>query len=103
VSYKLGVEGAREHVKGVRAAFPDLTISVGRQIEEDGWIASETTARGTHVGAWLGIAPTGALLEFTGVNLDRVVDGRIVEDGGAANLVEPLLESGAVRIAKPAE
>ena len=32
------------------------------------------------------------------MNLDRVVGGRIVEHGGAANLLGPLLEIGAVRI-----
>jgi hypothetical protein len=32
------------------------------------------------------------------VNLDKVVDGRIVEHGGAANLREPFLEAGAIRV-----
>jgi hypothetical protein len=32
----------------------------------------------------------------TAVNIDRVVSGRIVEHGGAANLLEPLLKIGAV-------
>jgi hypothetical protein len=40
---------------------------------------------------------------MTAVNIDRVVDGRIVEHGGAADLLLPLLEAGAVRIAEPAE
>jgi hypothetical protein len=43
--------------------------------------------------------PTGRVLEFTGVNLDKVVDGRIVEHGGAANLLEPFLEAGAIKVA----
>ena len=37
------------------------------------------------------------------VNIDRVVNGRIVEHGGAANLLEPLLEIGAIRIADPVD
>jgi hypothetical protein len=36
-------------------------------------------------------------LEFTGVNVDRVIDGRIAEHGGATNLLEPMLEAGVVR------
>jgi len=36
-------------------------------------------------------------LVFTGVNFDKVGDGRIVEHGGAANMLEPLLEAGALR------
>ena len=42
-------------------------------------------------------------IELTAVNVDRVVDGRIVEHGGAANLLEPLLEIGAIRVVGPTE
>lgn len=48
--------------------------------------------------AWLGMTPTGKPVEITAVNIDRVVDGRIVEHGGAANLLEPLLAIGAVQV-----
>jgi len=37
------------------------------------------------------------------VNIDRVVDGRIVEHGGAANLLEPLLAIGAIQVVGPKE
>jgi hypothetical protein len=37
------------------------------------------------------------------VNIDRVVDGRIVEHGGAANLLGLFLEIGAIRIADPVD
>jgi hypothetical protein len=46
----------------------------------------------------MGIAPTGRRMTFTGVNIDRVVEGKIVEHGGAANMLGPLLESGAIRV-----
>lgn len=47
--------------------------------------------------------PTGEKLEMTAVNIDRVIDGRIVEHGGAANLLEPFLKIGAIRIADPVD
>lgn len=96
--HPLGLEGARQHVLGVRRAFPDLVVTVEQQIAEGEWVASRVTARGTHLGEFLGTAPTGRSLEMTGVNLDRVVDGRIVQHGGAANLLGPLLAADAVRI-----
>jgi hypothetical protein len=40
---------------------------------------------------------------FTGVNVDRVVGGRIVEHGGAANLLGLLLEIGAVQVVGPGD
>lgn len=33
-----------------------------------------------------------------GVNIDKVVNGKIVEHGGAANLLEPLMKIKAIRI-----
>jgi predicted ester cyclase len=96
--YPAGVEGAESHVLGVRSTYPDLHLTVDRQISEGEWVATCITARGTHKGEWLGIAPTGCTISFTGVNVDRVVAGKIVEHGGAANMLGPLLEIGAIRV-----
>lgn len=93
-----GIEGMADHVRGVRRVYPDLEIAVERQIVEGEWVVTVFTARGTHAGEWLGIKPTGRRLTFTGVNVDRVVEGRIVEHGGAANMLIPFLESGALRV-----
>jgi predicted ester cyclase len=96
--YDVGLEGARDHVLGVRKTYPDLHLTIEQQIAEGEWVATRITARGTHTGEWLGIRPTSKKLEFTGVNLDRVVGGRIVEHGGAADMLTPLLEAGALRV-----
>lgn len=101
--YPVGLAGAKEHLLGVRETYPDLQLTVEQQIAEGEWVATCVTARGTHAGVWLGMRPTGEKLEMTAVNVDRVVDGRIVEHGGAANLLEPFLEIGAIRIADPVD
>jgi predicted ester cyclase len=93
-----GVEGMAQHVRGVRETYADLCLTVERQIAEGEWVVTQVTARGTHRGTWLGIKPTGRPVVITGVNVDRVVRGRIVEHGGAANMLEALLEIGAVRV-----
>src|SRR5262245_25332369 len=93
-----GLEGAKRHLLGVRQTYPDLHVTVEQQIAEGEWVVSRITARGTHRGTWLGMKPTGERVEITGVNIDRVVDGRIVEHGGAANLLGPLLEIGAMQV-----
>ncbi len=100
--HSIGLEGAKEHVIGVRETYPDLHLTVEQQIAEGEWVVTRVTARGTHQGVWLGMRPTGKKVEMTAVNIDRVVDGRIVEHGGAANLLEPLLGIGAIRVADPA-
>jgi predicted ester cyclase len=92
-----GISGMADHVRGVRQVYPDLRVTVERQIAEGEWVATVITARGTHRGEWMGIEPSGRPLVFTGVNVDRVVDGRIAEHSGAANMLIPFLEAGSIR------
>lgn len=101
--YPLGIEGAKQHILGVRGTYPDLTLQVIQQVAEGPLVVSQVLMRGTHAGKWLGIAPTGKPIAVTAVNIDRVVDGRIVEHGGAANLLEPLLRIGAIRVVGPSD
>ena len=96
--HRIGIEGARDHILGVRRTYPDLTLEVTRQIAEDDLVVSEVTMRGTHQGEWLVATPTGKVIRVTAVNVDRVRNGRIVEHGGAANLLEPLLRIGAIKV-----
>ncbi len=98
VRYPLGLAGAKEHVLGVRETYPDMRLTIEQQIAEGDWVVTRVTMRGTHLGEWMGMAPTGETIEATAVNIDRVVDGRIVEHGGAANLLGPLLKAGAIRV-----
>jgi predicted ester cyclase len=95
---EVGHEGARVHALGVRETYPDLHLTIHRQIAEGEWVVTCLTATGTHSGEWMGIVPTGKRVAFTCVNVDRVVGGKLVEHGGAANLLGPLLEIGAVRV-----
>jgi predicted ester cyclase len=98
-----GLEGAKQHIRGVRDTYPDLHLTVEQQIAEGEWVVTRITARGTHQGPWLGMKPTGKPVEITAVSVDRVVTGRIVEHSGAANLLEPLMAIGAVRAVGPEE
>jgi len=53
--------------------------------------------QGKHEGQWIGIKPTGRTLSFNGVDIDRMVDGKIVEHGGAVNTFETLLENRLIQ------
>ena len=41
--------------------------------------------------------PTNKKLAFTGVDIDKVTDGKIVEHGGAVNTFETLFQEGLIR------
>lgn len=93
-----GIKGAIEHIKGVKTTYPDLKLTIEKQIAEGDWVVTHLTARGTHLGTWIGMKPTGKKLEFTAINVDKIVDGKIVEHGGAANLLFPFLEAGVIKV-----
>lgn len=80
-----GLAGMKQHVVDVRKTYPDLKIRITRQYSEGDYVISEIIMEGTHLGEWLGIKPTGKRISITGVNVDRVINGKMVEHGGAAN------------------
>ena len=98
--YLLGIEGAKRHILGVRETYPDLYLSIERQLSDGDWVITIYTMTGTHLGNWMEIKPTGKKIKVTGVNIDKVIDGKIAEHSGAANLFESLLEIGAIEIKK---
>ncbi len=95
-SYQIGIEGAIDHVLGVRKVFPDLKLTIENQISEGDWVATVYSVTGTFRNEWFEMQPTGKPITFTGVNVDRVKDGKIIEHGGAANLLDPLLKAGVI-------
>ncbi|MEV7779623.1 ester cyclase [Kitasatospora sp. NPDC088351] len=76
----VGPEGPRESVRLRRAAFAGLTVEVGLQVAEGPWVASWYTTRGTHVGEFAGVPPTGRAISSEGIQLWRVENGLVVED-----------------------
>ena len=84
----IGIEGMKEHVIGVKNTYPDLKIRIIRQHVDNDFVISEIITEATHLGEWLGIKPSGKKLIFMGVNIDCVVDNKIVEHGGAVNIFD---------------
>lgn len=93
----LGIEGMRQHLIAVKKTYPDYTMKITKQYEDGDYVISEFVMEGTHEGEWLGISPTHKRLSITGVDIDRVAGGKIVEHGGAANTFEALYENQMIR------
>jgi steroid delta-isomerase-like uncharacterized protein len=74
-----GYEGIERYVTRLRVASPDLCFTVEDQLAEGDIVVTRWTARGTHRGELLGIPPTGSQMTMTGIEFDRVVDGKIDE------------------------
>lgn len=92
----LGIEGMKEHIKATKQTYPDYRMKIIKQFCDGDYVISEFIMEGTHKGEWIGIKPTGKRLVFTGVDIDKVIDGLIVEHGGAVNTFETLFEAGMI-------
>ena len=95
--FPVGIEGMKQHMIEVRKTYPDLKMTIIRQYNDGDTVISEFIMEGTHLGEWLGMKPTGKKLRMTGVDIDRLVDGKIVEHGGAVNTFEALFEEGIIK------
>jgi len=93
----------KEGVAEVRRAFPDYHGTNEIQIAEGDLVANRFVFYGTHQGEFMGVAPTGREVRFTGLSIDRVVDGKIVENWIEGDLEDLLRQIGAVVRAAPSE
>jgi len=62
-----------------RAAFPDLRMVVDLILSDGDLVAARWTSTGMFSGPWGDVAPTGVRATFSGVNIFRIRDGRVVE------------------------
>jgi predicted ester cyclase len=71
--------GAVQWLQEQWAAFPDLTVVDDFTVASGDIVAVRWKARGTSWGQFLGVAPTGHSLDYTGLSMYRVEGGRIAE------------------------
>ena len=74
-----GLEGMKQMLGIMRAAFPDSGISVQDMMAEGDKVAVRAEMTGTHRGEFMGIPATGNKVEVTGISIYTVADGMITE------------------------
>ncbi len=62
-----------------RGAFPEIQVTVEDLIAEGDKVAVRCSVRGRHTGNHLGIAASNAAVEFHGIGIVRIADGKIAE------------------------
>ena len=93
----MGVDGMREHIAATKHTYPDYSMEIIKQYQDGEYVISEFIMTGTHEGEWLDITPTHKRLQFSGVDIDRVKNGKIVEHGGAVNTFDTLLKHNLIQ------
>ena len=81
----------REEFKGVlgrvRRAFPDIRYRIEDVIRTGDRLVLRWEARGTHEGEYLGIQPSGRAINYTGITLYELRDGKIARIWVSADLL----------------
>jgi predicted ester cyclase len=76
-----GIEGAKQYAATLRQAFPDLENTIEDMVAEGDKVVTRFRARGTHQGETEDFGPpTGNRAEVTGIAIERISEGKIVED-----------------------
>ena len=91
-----GPEGIRQFYGALREAFPDIHFTIEDQVAEGDRVVTRWTARATHKGAFQGIPPTGKQINLAGIDIDRIVNGKVVECWPVADELGLLQQLGAL-------
>jgi steroid delta-isomerase-like uncharacterized protein len=75
----VGPEAQEALVRMYRAGFSDLRLKVEHQISDGDFVVTRWTSTGTHDGSLAGVPATGKSITGSGITMDKIVDGKIVE------------------------
>lgn len=93
-----GPEGFKQLHRAFLAAYPDLQITVEDTVTEGDKIAARCTVKATHAGEGLGVAPTNQPIEFTGLTIVKIKDGKIVEAWNEFDFMKMYSQIGALTL-----
>lgn len=80
----------------LRDAFPDWYAITDELVAEGARVAERWTGRGTHQGAFQGIAPTGRQVTVPGTVFYRLASGKITEFRGQFDGLALMQQLGAI-------
>jgi len=75
----VGRDATFELIRGFYRSFPDYTHDIKEMIAEGDRVAVRVVLRGSHLGEYSGVAPTGRKVSYAGTYMVTVVDGVLTE------------------------
>ncbi len=91
-----GTEGVKRFFTMLFAAFPDARFTIHLQLAEGDRVMTYKTLHGTHLGYFMGIPPTGKQVSLNGMDVFRVVHGKLAEHWSVTDLLELMQQPGVV-------
>jgi steroid delta-isomerase-like uncharacterized protein len=74
-----GPEGFKQIVQLYRGAFPDLTFTIEECFSDGDLVCTRWTTTATHDGDLMGLSATGRHITGSGITIDKIDDGKVVE------------------------
>lgn len=81
-----------------RAAFPDIHITVEETVCEGGKITALCRVTGTHSGQGIGVKPTNKQIDFRGIAIVKIRDGKIIEAWNQFDFMSMYQQLGALNL-----
>lgn len=75
-----GHDGARTLMQILTSAFPDFSSEIVMQVEEGEKVGVRARHRGTHLGDFMGVPPTGKAIDIYATGMYRLRDNKICEN-----------------------
>ena len=100
---QIGREGMKQFSTMLRTAFPDFRIDLEEMVAERDMVVTYFTFSGTHQEDFMGIPPTGRSFRSKGMDLYRLVEGKIVEIRDVVDVYEWLKQLGVIPAPEQAE
>src|SRR5438309_2755287 len=93
-----GIEAFKAIPTAILSAFPDLIETIDFLVAEGDYVVERFTLSGTHLGDFMGVAPTGQAVSWTAIAIYRLEEGRIAECWVEPNLLGLALQTGVVSV-----
>ena len=91
-----GLEGLKDVLRGLSAAFPDMHWVIQEQISERDKVLSRFEWTGTHRGTFLGVPATERPVTVWGMVVDRLEGGKIKETRIIMDTLGLMMQLGVV-------
>jgi steroid delta-isomerase-like uncharacterized protein len=91
-----GPDGFKQLIMMYRTACPDVHLDIDETIADGDTVVTRWTGRGTQLGEFMGIPPTGKQVTVTGVIITHFKGGKAAEEWELMDMLGLLQQLGAI-------
>ena len=89
-------KAAKQEAADFRRGFPDVISTIEDLIAEEDKVVARWRSRATHQGDYMGIAPSGKEVEYTGISFYRIEGGKIAQSWNIEDQLGLMRQIGVV-------